>query len=278
MVADFGGEMALREQVGPPGADDPRAAALAAALRDTRFGSIGWVGETGSTNADLLELGTRLADGTVLVADHQTAGRGRRDRTWVTAPGDALLISVLLRPRVAKSAFGLLTAAVAVAAAEACRGSGHDAVAIKWPNDLVIGQPPERRKVAGVLAQSSVTADDAVVVVGMGLNLISARLGPMAATAAALDELGPGISAPRLAELVLGRLDPLLAAVESGDHSDLWDRYRSLSATLGTHVRVTLDDRTIEGQAVDIEPTGALLVDTATSRESVVVGDVVSLR
>ena len=74
------------------------------ALRRTRFSDVRWVDETGSTNADLLALARDgAADGTVLVADHQTAGRGRADRAWTAPPGSSLLVSVLLRPAAVRS-------------------------------------------------------------------------------------------------------------------------------------------------------------------------------
>lgn len=249
------------------------------AVEGTFVTDVTWVAETGSTNADLLELAEAgAAHGTVLVADHQVAGRGRRDRTWTTAPRDALLVSVLLRPRIDPDRLGSLTAATAVAAAEACSRSGAEGVAVKWPNDLVVGPPGRRRKLAGILAQSRIVDGETVVVVGMGLNVVSARLGPLAATAVALDELGVSVSRSRLLADVLIGLDALLADVEQGSDAPLWDRYRACSATIGTEVRAELDHGVIEGRAVGVTPTGALVVENETGRHDVVVGEVVSLR
>src|SRR6187402_820221 len=101
-----------------------------------RFADVRWVAETGSTNADAMELVRQgEPEGIVLVADHQTAGRGRAGRTWTAPPGSGLLLSVLLRPPA--SVMDLTTMAVAVAAAEAVRSVVGFAPRLKWPNDLV---------------------------------------------------------------------------------------------------------------------------------------------
>ena len=91
------------------------------AVEGTRFTDVRWVAETGSTNRDLLsEASSGAPEGIVLVADHQTAGRGRLDRSWSAPPGASLLVSVLLRPRIEPGDAFLVTAAAAVAACQAC--------------------------------------------------------------------------------------------------------------------------------------------------------------
>ena len=107
------------------------------ALEGTVFGPVRFVGSTGSTNADLLAAARSGApEGAVLVADHQTAGRGRRGRSWVAPAGSALLASVLLRPRWETGSVALLSPATALAVRDACASYGA-AVALKWPNDVV---------------------------------------------------------------------------------------------------------------------------------------------
>src|SRR4051812_27340870 len=102
-------------------------------------------------------------EGLAAVADHQTAGRGRLGRAWVAPPGASLLLSVLFRPDLAPERLHLTTAAVALAAAEACEAVAGVLPVLKWPNDLLVGD----RKLAGVLAESRLPA----VVVGIGLNV-----------------------------------------------------------------------------------------------------------
>ena len=159
-----------------------------AALSGTRFGDVRWVAATGSTNADALALARDGApEGIVVVADHQSAGRGRRDRTWVAPPGGSLLLSVLLRPpaRVA----GAVTMAAGVAMAEAVEQVAGVVAGLKWPNDLVVATPDGERKLAGILAEadwpagSSISGgyrapaptERATVVVGVGLNVAWGR-------------------------------------------------------------------------------------------------------
>ena len=239
------------------------------------MGPVSWVAETGSTNADLLDAAGRGAPhGTVLVADHQTAGRGRRDRRWDAAPRDALMVSVLLEPTGGPESLALLTTAVGVAAAEACVASGADGVGLKWPNDLVVGPAGERRKRAGILAQSLVSPDRVVAVVGLGLNVRGHRLGPLAPGGVALDELTTTSDSEHLLVEILRRPDRLVGA----SPEDLRERYLALSATVGTVVEVTTDDGRFSGRAVDVTTAGSLVVEADDGRHELVVGDVVSVR
>ena len=268
-----------------------RGALAEAALADTIFGPVTWVSETGSTNDDMVLAASRgAASGSVLVADHQWAGRGRRDRSWVTAPGDALLVSVLLDFHDAEDAAALSTTLIATSAIEALHGCGYGVVGIKWPNDLVVGEPGRHRKLAGILAQA-VTVDGWVrVVIGMGLNLRGARLD--AEGAVALDQIersiDPAVDDPAL---VPGAYEVLVAVLE---HFDRWwtrldepagrealrAAWRDRSATIGTRVRAELGDRVVVGFAAAATADGALVVEPDAGGDPVVIrtADVVSLR
>ena len=167
--------------------------------------------------------------GSIVVADHQTAGRGRSSHRWEAPPGAALLVSFVLPPN------RLLSLAAGVAAAEAC-GRG---VRLKWPNDLLL----EGRKVGGILVEAS----QARAICGIGINLTWAPEG-----AAQLDE-------PR--DQLLERLRPAIETWSSAPAAQLLARWRELSDTIGKKVRVELPDRVIEGTANDIDASGALVVD-----------------
>jgi len=258
-------------------------------LLGTRFADVRWVPETGSTNRDLLELAAAGEPaGVVLVADHQTAGRGRLDRSWHAPPEGSLLFSVLFRPTTPVSDAHLLSTAVGVSAAEACRMVADVAPGLKWPNDLVVtgsgsgsGSGPAR-KLSGILAES--TVKDGVldaVVVGLGLNVnwptaASGELPPeLADIATALNhEAGHAVDREELLIVLLQRLEHW-CCVPAGE---LMDRARSLSATIGSRVRVDLGSEQIVGLATEITDSGSLVVevDDGGSRE-VVVGDVVHL-
>src|SRR5688572_1154875 len=130
-----------------------------------RFADVRWFAELDSTNrlaADLARAGA--PDGVVVGADHQTAGRGRRGRTWESRPGASLLVSVILRPAPA-----LVTLAAGVAAAEACEAVAGVEVGLKWPNDLLV----DGAKVGGILSELVAGA----AVVGLGVNLAWAPAG-----------------------------------------------------------------------------------------------------
>jgi len=217
--------------------------------------SVRHVAETGSTNDDLLAAAAEGApDRSVLYTDHQVAGRGRLGRTWVAPPGTNLLVSFLFSDVPADP--GELTRRVALAASDACRSLVAVEVALKWPNDLLVGD----RKLAGILAQRGPAGD---VVVGLGLNVgwapdDGARLGA---------EVAP--------------VDVLRRLLDAYDRlpDDITSRYRAELATLGRRVRIELSDGDVVGRAVDIEPDGRLvLLDDCAVTHRFSVGDVVHLR
>ena len=210
-----------------------------------RFADVRWFAELDSTHrlaADLARAGA--PDGVVVGADHQTAGRGRRGRTWESRPGASLLVSVILRPAPA-----LVTLAAGVAAAEACAAVAGVAVELKWPNDLLIGGA----KLGGIL--SELVGDAAVV--GLGLNLGWAPAGAAC--------LGPTAGRDRL-------LDAYLAGLDAP--GDVLGRYREWCTTLGRRVRVELPGGSVEGVATGVDDHGRLLVDG----RPIAAGDVVHLR
>ena len=258
------------------------------AVEGTRFTDVRWVAETGSTNRDLLsEASAGAPEGIVLVADHQSAGRGRLDRTWSAPPGASLLVSVLLRPRLAPADAFLLTAAAALAACQACSQVAAVFPGIKWPNDLMIvaGERFAGRKLAGILAESVIVGGRVeAVVVGMGLNVNWPEVLPaeLDGTAVALDHVvGHPVDREALLVAWLRHLDAWLDLVEtSAGRELLLVRMRETSATLGRRVRVELGAGTVEGTAVDVTAAGHLLVlpDGAGEAIEVAVGDVVHLR
>lgn len=260
------------------------------AVPGTRFTDVRWIPETGSTNADLLAAASEGApEGVVLVADHQVAGRGRLDRAWVAPAGSSLLVSVLLRPRMAPESLFLLTASAGVASAEAVAEVAGIRCGLKWPNDLVALNPGlVDRKLSGVLAESVLTDGTVTaVVVGMGLNINWPTELPaeLSATATALNHLA-GHEFDREAVLVawLRRFEHWLEVI--GDGSDpagrgqLFDAMRTRSATLGRRVRVELASSTVEGDAIGLDDHGRLsvAVDGLADPIEVSVGDVVHLR
>lgn len=167
--------------------------------------------------------------GSIVIADHQTAGRGRLEHRWEAPEGTALLVSFVLMPQ------PLLSLAAGVAAAEAC---GPE-VRLKWPNDLLL----EDRKVGGILVESTA----AKAVCGIGINLTWAPAG-----AAQLNQ-------PR--DQVFERLRGWIDVWAYASPETVLARWRELSATLGRRVRVDVAGQITEGVAEGIGPHGELIVD-----------------
>jgi BirA family biotin operon repressor/biotin-[acetyl-CoA-carboxylase] ligase len=256
-----------------------------AAVPGTRFTDVRRVGETGSTNRDLLKLASEGApEGVVLMADHQTAGRGRLDRSWSAPPGSSLLVSALIRPALDPAEIFLVTVAAAVAACEACEAVAGVRPGIKWPNDLVItdGGPFEGRKLSGILAESIVHQGRvSAVVLGMGLNVNWPDDLPeeLAGIAVSLAQFSPvPVDRDELLSAWLGNFDRWLTRIGSdAGRAELMEVLRSRSATMGRLVRVQMAERIVIGVAEQITGAGHLLVRSDETGElvEITVGDVV---
>ena len=245
------------------------------------WGPLDVLASTGSTNADLLaQAGQGAAEGRVLAAEEQTAGRGRLGRTWTSVPGASLTFSVLLRPAsVPPARRGWLPLLAGVAVATAVRRVSGVPAVLKWPNDILVGS----RKLAGILAEQS--PDGTAVVIGTGLNVATpaGALPDSPAGLPATSLLIEGAVVPR-AELLLSVLDDLehwyqaFRADPDPAASGLLAAYRPLCATLGQQVQVTLPGgRVLAGPAADVDAEGRLLVGRETP-VPVSAGDVIHLR
>jgi len=254
---------ALRETLAAPGAF----------WRDIRV-----VAETGSTNSDLLGAAMRgLPEGAVLVAEAQSAGRGRMGRHWVSSPGAALTFSVLLRPAgVPPASVGWVPLLAGVAVALALRGETAVDALLKWPNDVQV----HGAKLAGILAEQSGDA----IVVGIGINVSTGRDGLPAAEATSLVLEGAvSTDRQRLLTTVLRELERWYLAW-SGHHGDaigcgLRAEYHRLCGTLGRQVRVYLPGgKTVAGTAGEVDGAGRLVVRSASGITPVSAGDVIHVR
>jgi BirA family transcriptional regulator, biotin operon repressor / biotin---[acetyl-CoA-carboxylase] ligase len=230
------------------------------------------------------ELAFRLAHdgaehGEVVVAEQQTAGKGRRGRTWVSPPGLNLYFSAILRPELPPQRAPELTLVAAVALTEVLRESGAEAF-IKWPNDVQI----DGLKVAGILTELSAEPERVhFVVVGVGVNL-NAQLEhfpeDLRSTATSL-ALVRGQKVPRapFAASLWNRLEEWLDLHSEMGFDAVRQRWKELSSTLGQDVWVRTDRREFRGLAQDIDLAGALLVQTeGGSVERVLAGDVERVR
>ncbi|HEX5745645.1 MAG TPA: biotin--[acetyl-CoA-carboxylase] ligase [Archangium sp.] len=233
-----------------------------------------------STNEAAFRLAADGAEhGEVVITDQQTAGKGRRGRTWVSPAGLNLYFSAILRPELPPQRAPELTLVAAVALAEALREADADAL-IKWPNDVQIGG----RKVAGILTELSAEPERVhFVVLGIGVNL---NAGPehfppeVASTATSLSQaLGRRVNRALFTASLWGRLEEWLDLHHEVGFEPVRARWKELSATLRQEVLVRTGGSELRGVAEDIDTSGALLVRTAGgSLERVLAGDVEQLR
>ena len=219
-----------------------------------------------STNAVVGEAARDgAAEGLVVVADHQTAGRGRLDRVWTTPPGTAVTVSVLLTPdRVPAARWPWLPLLTGVAVAEGVQRAAPVAAGVKWPNDVLIGE----RKVAGILVERIERAVGPAAVVGIGLN-VGTRADELAVpTATSLALESPGGEGPDRTVVLREVLRTFAALYEAwvGEHGDpergLREAYVRRCVSLDRSVAVELPDgTTFDGRAVTVDPSGALVVE-----------------
>ena len=215
----------------------------------------GWrlevVGETDSTNDELRRRESE-APGLVVLAERQTAGRGRRGAAWLSAAGECLTFSVLLRPSEPKALWPRLSLATGLAVAEALGRCGLEA-RIKWPNDVLVGG----KKICGILVEAA--ADR--VIVGIGLNVLSERFPEgLEATSVCL-ESGRKVERAELLSMVLRALEGWSREIGSG-FPQMLERVRERCALSGEMVRLTSGERSLEGEVVGIGDGGELLVRT----------------
>jgi BirA family biotin operon repressor/biotin-[acetyl-CoA-carboxylase] ligase len=230
------------------------------------------------------------SDGLLVIADEQTAGRGRRGRTWSSPPGAGLYFSLLLRPPISAplkglpsaresggtgpSVLGLLTLAAGVGVAEGIAASTGLQTELKWPNDVLVG----RRKLAGILAEGvAVGTPEQAVVLGVGLNVSTASFAPAIATrATSLDtELGRAVDRGEvLAQALVGIARWYRALLEARYDEVLKAWRRAAPSAVGTTVAWTTPHGSLTGVTAGIDDDGALLVRTPAGLERLIAGEV----
>lgn len=250
------------------------------------------VDRTGSTNADLAQRARDGApEGTVLVTELQTAGRGRLGRTWTAPPRSGLMFSMLLRPQVPVPMLGWASLLTGVAVAGAVRRmtawsqegerflSGGDVAVdarLKWPNDLMVGE----RKLAGILVEK--TGEGLIAGVGLNVGLREAELPVRTATSLAIEGAPLSDRAPLLRAILREFATwyrEWTALDGDPEASGLRTAYKDLCATLGRRVRVELPGaETLSGTARDVDGAGRLVVAGTGWDSAVSAGDVVHVR
>jgi BirA family transcriptional regulator, biotin operon repressor / biotin---[acetyl-CoA-carboxylase] ligase len=217
-----------------------------------------------STNASLYRLG-RLGkpEGTVVLADQQTAGRGQADKVWISPPQCNLYVSIILRPCIAPTQAPLISLLVAVALVDTLRQQGV-VCGIKWPNDVLI----HRHKVAGILAELELHQETVeFVVVGIGINVnmtqetLQTHLGPIAQTATSVQiALGHEISREALLAELLASLEQWYTHLITGGETGLQKAWEARSLMRGQRITAQTAAATWQGTAEGIDQAGRLLL------------------
>jgi len=214
---------------------------------------------------------------TVVVADHQTAGRGRLDRSWETPAGTAVTFSAVVDPDLADEDWPLLPLATALAVAEGVRRAADVDPRLKWPNDLLLGEDRDERKFAGILLErvpNPADADRPLAVIGVGINVGMTADELPVPTATSLLVAGARVDRTRVFGEVARALTEVLHLLADDPHAVL-ERYRGACTTVGRDVEVHLPgDEVFSGRADGVDDRGRLVVDG----RAVGAGDVVHVR
>lgn len=228
-----------------------------------------------STNTKAKELAEAgHPSGTLVVADQQTLGRGRRGRSWESPAGTGIFMTLMLKPDINPNNASMLTLVAAMATARAITEVTGEAAQIKWPNDIVMNG----KKVVGILTEMSAQFDYINhIVVGIGINVHNEEFPEEIAKTASslLLECGHRIHRASLIEAFLEEFERLYAIyLETEDMSGLQKEYDSLLVNRGRQVRVLDPKEPFEGKAMGITKKGELIVDTWESRKLVSSGEV----
>jgi BirA family biotin operon repressor/biotin-[acetyl-CoA-carboxylase] ligase len=233
--------------------------------------------ETASTNNIAYDLAIHgEKEGSVVIAESQTAGRGRMDRKWLSPKSKGAYLSVILRPDILPKEVSGITLIAALSVAKAIREMTDLAALIKWPNDVFINS----QKVCGILTEMNAETDKInFVIIGIGININTKKeLLPKGATSI-MEEAGAEMSRVDIVKSVFKNLDKYYKMFTIGHVDKIIKEYKEFSNFLGTRVQVTYHNAKIEGYAVDVDNDGALILRMDSGlNERVLAGDVTMLR
>ena len=217
--------------------------------------------------------GAWAAEGTIVVAEHQTAGRGRLGRSWVDSSGSSLTFSVVLRPRLSPDAINLLPLLVGVAVAEGIHAATGLRPECKWPNDILIGG----RKVCGILCEGAVRDQGLdFVIAGIGINVNQTSFPPEIAGVATSLAIASGKEVKRedLLRAILRQLESLYHGERSTEFAGVPTLWEPLTRMLGTPVTLTTPEAVLNGTAIRIARDGGLVLTVDGTERTVYAGDV----
>ena len=217
-------------------------------------------------------------DGTVVIADNQTKGRGRFGRIWKAEPGKNILMSIILKPQIPVENFGILNFMSAVSVAEAIEKNLNLNIKTKWPNDLLINN----KKFCGILLEASISAEgESFVILGIGVNVNQTRFPKELeknATSLAI-ETGKELDRLSLTQDILRSLETdYIELHRYQNFESIMNRWKSRCEMLGKEIAVLQGKKIIKGKAIDVLISGALVVETESGTTKVHAGDVTVLK
>lgn len=231
----------------------------------------------GSTNDLAMQLGMKgVPGGTLVLAESQVKGRGRMGRHWLSPKYKGIYFSLLLRPKIPPSLSPLLTLMSAVSICEAVKEVSGVPAQIKWPNDILVNH----KKISGILTEMNAEIDKVnFVVIGAGINVNNDRKSLLPQATSLKEEKGHEVGRLVLLQEILRRMEVNYLLLEEGGGRQITEKWRGLAVTLGMRVKVAFQDKYVEGQAVDIDSDGSLLIRKDSGlMQKISSGDVISCR
>lgn len=215
-------------------------------------------------------------EGTVVLAETQTKGRGRLGRAWISPKYKGIYLSLVLKPRITPNACSVLTLLAAVSVCEAIKLKTSLDVQIKWPNDLFI----DSKKLGGILTELKGEMDMAsFIIIGIGLNVNNDKKALIAQATSLKEEKGEPVDRISLVQEMLRKLEENYFLFQKEGASPILQKWRNYNLTLGRRVKVTCQNKHLEGEAIDIDSDGGLLVRNDSGLiEKITSGDIVHCR
>ena len=233
------------------------------------------------TTDSTMDVAHRLAqsgsrEGTVIFSEGQSKGRGRMGREWLSPKGKGIYLSLILRPDVSPADAPKITLMSAVAVANTIRKATHLGALIKWPNDILINN----RKVCGILTEMSAEINTVkYIVLGIGINVNTAKADLPKEATSLKAEVGESVARVELTQELLRELEHQYSIFKEKGFKTIIEKWRGLSHTLGEEVKIVCQNKKIEGMAVDLDMSGALVVRLDSGfTEHIMAGDVLMVR
>lgn len=224
-----------------------------------------------------MQLGIQSAgNGTLVLSESQTKGRGRLGRSWLSPKYKGIYLSLILRPKISPAACPILTLMSAVSICEAVKEVSGLNAQIKWPNDILI----HNKKLAGILTEMNAEVDKVnFVVIGIGINVNNDKKSLVTQATSIKEQQGQAVSRINLLQELLRRIEHNYLLLEDKGSQVIINKWRHFSLTLGTRVKVYCHSKHIEGQAIDIDQDGGLLIRKDSGLiQKVSSGDVIHCR